>query len=301
MNESMRNQSINPGTFDGGKLEHIELDPAFPVSDSRYNTRGENPDIEPHLHDQLELGYCYDGTGVFLIGSKVFPFRAGDAVLINTREVHLAKGSPGGSTRWGWINLDPLRLLADIPESCGGSVKLSRCCGANFRNVIDGQAHPEITGCIREILAECTARKAKFRPMVRALAWRLLLLLDRYYPEAESEKSAKAESSGDYSRVERLVPALNHIAGNFQNPVCVAHLARLCFMSEPNFRKCFRRAMGCAPKPYLQKIRLHAAAALLRSSDRSILDVARLCGYNNLSNFNRQFHDAYQCAPREFR
>jgi AraC-like DNA-binding protein len=297
----MRNRSISPVPFDAGTLEYIEVDPAFPVSESRYNTRGENPDIEPHRHDLLELGYCYDGTGVFLIGSKVFPFRAGDAVVINTREVHLAKGSPGGSTRWGWINLDPLRLLADIPESCGGSVKLSRCCGAGFRNVIDGEANPEITGCIREILAERTGGKAKFRPMIRALVWRLLLLLDRYYPEAENGDAAEGDVPGDYSRIERLVPALNHIAGNFQNPVCVAHLARLCFMSEPNFRKCFRRAMGCAPKPYLRKIRLHAAAALLRSSDRSILEVARLCGYNNLSNFNRQFRDAHGGAPREFR
>lgn len=297
----MRNRSISPVPFDAGTLEHIEVDPAFPVSESRYNTRGENPDIEPHRHDLLELGYCYDGTGVFLIGSKVFPFRAGDAVVINTREVHLAKGSPGGNTRWGWINLDPLRLLADIPESCGGSVKLSRCCGAGFRNVIDGQAHPEIAGCIREILAERTGRKENFRPMVRSLTWRLLLLLDRYYPETENRDFAEGDTPGDYGRVERLVPALNHIAGNFQHPVCVAHLARLCFMSEPNFRKCFRRAMGCAPKPYLQKIRLHAAAALLRGSERSILDVARLCGYNNLSNFNRQFRDSYGKPPREFR
>ena len=60
-------------------------------------------------------------------------------------------------------------------------------------------------------------------------------------------------------------------------------------------------SMGCAPKPYLQTIRLHAAAALLRGSEQSILEVARLCGYNNLSNFNRQFRDAYRCAPREFR
>jgi len=49
------------------------------------------------------------------------------------------------------------------------------------------------------------------------------------------------------------------------------------------------------------RIRPPAAAALPRGSVRSILEAARLCGCNNLSNFNRQFRDADRCAPREFR
>ncbi|MFA6844003.1 MAG: AraC family transcriptional regulator [Bacilli bacterium] len=297
----MLNRSKTAITYEYGKLEHIDVDPLFPVATTHFNTRGENPGIEAHRHDLLELGYCYDGTGVFLVGSKVLPFRAGDAVIINTREVHLAKGSPGSTTRWGWLNLDPLRLLSDIPESCSGIVKLARCCGNDFRNVIDGQSQAAIVSCIRDILTECTEHHPNSRPMVRALVWRLLLLLDRYYPEQANDGRPEPDIAADYGHIERLVPALNHIAANFQNTPSVTHLASLCFMSEANFRKCFRQAMGCAPKPYLQKIRLQAATALLRSSDLPILDIARLCGYTNLSNFNRQFRDAYHCSPRECR
>lgn len=298
----MRNRSKNDFSFETEKLEPIRVDPAYPVSEATYNTRGEEPEVAPHLHNMLELGYCYDGSGVFLIGGKVFPFQAGDAVVISSREVHLAKGSPGGTTRWGWINLDPLLLLADIPESCGGSMKLSRYNGPAFRNVIDGGGFPEIVDCIRRILAESSGKVPHYRSMVRSLVWQLALLLTRYCEEAEKRATTETGTgTGDFREVERIAPALNHIAGNFQHPVSVANLARLCFMSEPNFRKCFRRAMGVAAKPYIQKIRLQAAAALLRGSERSILEIARLCGYNNLSNFNRQFRDAHGCAPREFR
>lgn len=295
----MRNRSKKELPWETEKLEHIEVDPAFPVSEPSYNTRGEEPDIEPHLHDLLELGYCYDGTGFFLIGDKFFPFQAGDAVVINTREVHLAKGSPGGTTRWGWVYLDPLRLLADIPESYGGSVKLSRYCGAAFRNVIDGRTHPEIAGCIRRILAEGSERPPHYRSMIRSQVWQLLLQLTRYHADAAAGEAADA--AGDYHEVEKILPALNFIACNYQRELSVAQLARLCFMSEPNFRKCFNRAMGCAAKPYIQKIRMHSAAALLRSSDHAVLDIARLCGYNNISNFNRQFRDVYHCSPRDYR
>jgi len=59
------------------------------------------------------------------------------------------------------------------------------------------------------------------------------------------------------------------------------------FRSEANFRKCFRQAMSCAPKPYRQKIRLQAATVLQRSSGLPILNTARFCDYTNLSNFSR--------------
>ena len=295
----MRNRSKITPQAEIEKLEHIEVDPAFPVSEASYNFRDEHTAVEPHLHDLLELGFCFEGSGVFLIGDKVLPFQTGDAVVINTREVHLARGNPGGRTKWGWIYLDPLRLLADIPESCGGSVRLSRCCGAAFRNLLGGSSHPEITGCIRRILAECTAKSPDYRPMVRSLVWQLMLLLGRYHSGAGADTDPDAP--GDYAEVERLVPALNAIAANFQHEIPVSRLARLCFMSDSNFRKCFQRAMGCAPKPYLRKIRLDAAAALLGNSELPVLEIAGCCGFHNISNFNRQFRAAHGCPPREFR
>jgi hypothetical protein len=165
----------------------------------------------------------------------------GDAVIINTREVHYAKGSPGSTTRWGWLNLDPLRLLSDIPESCSGIVKLSRCCGNDFRNVIDGQ----FTGGNRQLYPGYPDRvhghHPNSRPMVRALVWRLLLLLTATTRSRQTMGGPEPAPPPTMATSNAWSQRLNHIAANFQNTPSVTQLAARCFMSEANFRKCFAR------------------------------------------------------------
>ncbi len=288
----MRNQS----KIDTEYLERIEVPEDFPVSEPDFNTRNETPDVRPHIHDLFEIGYCYDGSGVFIVGGKMFPFRQGDAVVINTHEVHIAKGSPGETTSWGFLFLDPLRLLAESTGSYSDTIKLSHYCGASFRNIVSGTEHPEITLCIRRILEESRNKPKNYRSMIRSLTWQLLLDLDRYYPVP-----AQSEEMPDYRDIARIVPALNHIGANYNREIDIPHLAKLCFTSESNFRKLFHKAMGCAPQPYLQKVRLNVAASMLRSTDSSILEIAQICGFRNLSNFNRQFLVRFGMNPRTMR
>ena len=292
----MRNQSKNATPFPAGQVERIPVDPDFPVSQPDFNTRTEHPDIAPHIHDLFEIGYCFDGTGIFIVGGKVFPFKKGDAVVINTHEVHIAKGSPGGTTSWGFLFLDPIRLLADNIGSYSDCLKLSHYCGGAFKNIIDGTEHPEIAECIRNILFEIRDRPKGYRSMIRSLTWQLMLFLNRYYNAEESEDSGR-----DYRDIERILPALNYIDAHYNEDIDIPFLAKLCFTSESNFRKLFHKAMGCAAMPYLMRIRLNVASAMLKNSDSSILETALQCGYNSLSNFNRQFRDHFGVSPREFR
>jgi hypothetical protein len=44
-----------------------------------------------------------------------------------------------------------------------------------------------------------------------------------------------------------------------------------------------------------------AACTLLKNSTTSILEIAQRCGYNNLSNFNRQFKERFGVSPRDYR
>lgn len=289
----MRNQS----KFNFEKFVHAELGGDFPVSEPDFNTRSENPDINPHIHDAFEIGYCFEGTGIFLIGNKVFPFKQGDAVVINSQEVHIAKGSPGTLTTWGWLYLDPVRMLADNMGSYGESLKISRYCGEGFKNVIDGGENPQIASCIVDILMENNEKKSNYKPMIRALTWRLVLLLERY----DDGGRDTTEVVQDYKAVERIVPALKHIGEHYNQDIAISELAHLCCTSEPNFRKLFCKAMRCSAQSYLMKLRLNAACSLLKNTQDPILSIAQSSGYNNLSNFNRQFKSHFGISPRQYR
>lgn len=289
----MRNQS----SFQLEKFEPALLGADFPVSEPDFNTRGENPDVAPHIHDAFEIGYCFEGSGVYLVGHKVLPFKAGDAVVVNSSEIHIAKGSPGGTTTWGWLYLDPVRLLADGASRFGASLRIGRYCGMAFRNIVEGSRHPDIADCIRKILIECRDKPENYRPMVRALTWRLMLLLERHL-DVGVETS---ETVQDCRALARIMPALRHIGDHYSDELSVAGLARLCHASEANFRKLFHKGLGCAPQTYVLKLRLGAAGAMLENSTESILAIAQRAGYGSLSNFNRQFKRQFGLSPRAFR
>ena len=48
-------------------------------------------------------------------------------------------------------------------------------------------------------------------------------------------------------------------------------------------------------------IRLDNAAKLLSNSNKNIAEISYSCGYNNLSNFNRQFKEKFNKSPRHYR
>lgn len=261
------------------------------MAEADFNSRGESPTIRAHIHNLFEIGYCYSGAGVFLIGSKIFTFKAGDAVLITSREVHLAQSNPGGTTAWGFLNFDPVGIAARHMDSMELCFALDHCCGEKFPNIVDGEKYPELTHCIQRILEERRNMQPDSKSLLRSLVWQLLILIHRYYPEPAENHLGKFED------IQRIAPALEWMNSHLDRPIPLAVLAGKCHTSIPNFRKLFHRAMGCAPQPYLAQLRLASACSMLQNTTLAIAEIALQCGFRTLSNFNRQFHAFYGKAP----
>ena len=55
------------------------------------------------------------------------------------------------------------------------------------------------------------------------------------------------------------------------------------------------------PAAFLRAQKMHSAAQLLRTSDRTVLDIAGQFGYDNASKFARAFRDVIGVSPNEYR
>ena len=290
----MRFQSKNES---GGAYAPIKLDPEFPVADPDWTLRGEVSPIPPHAHDCFEIGYCHEGTGVFIVEDKILSFRGGDTSVINNRELHLMKGDPQTVTKWNFLNLDPVKLLAAFVPSEETVLETFTLSGPAFNNVISGEAHPEIRDLIKAIIREAMEKPDCYKSEVRALVWALMVQLHRIKPAA----GGVAEHQPEREKLRRISPALEVIAEHYAEPLTMEKLAARCRCSVSNFRKLFHAAVGRAPLVYVGDFRMKAATALLENSRRSILDIALSSGYPTLSNFNRQFKERHGMPPRQWR
>ncbi|QKW38799.1 helix-turn-helix transcriptional regulator [Actinomadura sp. NAK00032] len=84
-------------------------------------------------------------------------------------------------------------------------------------------------------------------------------------------------------------------------PLTVADLASAAGLSRAHFSEQFRRAFGESPHAYLLTRRLERAAALLRTTDRSVADVCVSVGLQSIGSFTTSFTRMFGMPPTAYR
>lgn len=102
-------------------------------------------------------------------------------------------------------------------------------------------------------------------------------------------------------RNRRMLRARDAIDRGYAEPLDIAALARVAFVSEAHFIRTFRATFGETPHRYLQRRRVERAMFLLRESDRPITDVCFAVGFNSVGTFGRTFQAIVGTSPSAYR
>jgi AraC-like DNA-binding protein len=104
------------------------------------------------------------------------------------------------------------------------------------------------------------------------------------------------------------VPAARHLLrardladARYADAIQVADMARAAGLSQAHFSRAFHRTFGESPHRYLLTRRLERAAALLRSTDRSVADVCMMVGLTSVGSFTTSFRRMYGLTPTAYR
>ena len=98
-----------------------------------------------------------------------------------------------------------------------------------------------------------------------------------------------------------LLRAKDLADGRYFEPLGVVDLARAAGLSRAHFSREFRRAFGESPHVYLLTRRLERAAALLRTTARSVADVCLSVGLQSVGSFTTSFKRAFGTSPTGYR
>lgn len=112
---------------------------------------------------------------------------------------------------------------------------------------------------------------------------------------AEPKKYQPAEKH------QKLAPALEYMAQNYNIKVKNDELAALTGVSTVYFRKLFTEVMGQSPIDYIQSLRIQKAKEMLQSDYGSITDVASALGYQSIYDFSRAFKKRVGMSPIQYK
>ena len=99
----------------------------------------------------------------------------------------------------------------------------------------------------------------------------------------------------------RLLRARDTMDRHYAEPLDVASVAAVAFMSKAHFIREFRRVFGETPHRYLQRRRVERAMFLLRTTDAPIVEICFAVGFTSVGTFGRTFAEIVGSSPSRYR
>ena len=95
--------------------------------------------------------------------------------------------------------------------------------------------------------------------------------------------------------------AAAYLADNMDRRVTVAELSKTFHVSQTHLQNAFKGVYGVPIFSYLRLQKMQSAALQLIHTDRSVMEIASTCGYDNASKFSSAFREVMGETPGEYR
>jgi AraC family transcriptional regulator len=100
---------------------------------------------------------------------------------------------------------------------------------------------------------------------------------------------------------QRILRVQLYIQEHLDDDLSLDRLARVAHFSPYHFHRIFAALVGEGVSEYVRRLRLESAAIALKTSDRSVVQIALCAGYGTHAAFSRAFRQLFGVSPTQFR
>ncbi|MCB0636817.1 MAG: helix-turn-helix domain-containing protein [Lewinella sp.] len=249
-----------------------------------------------HYHEQLELVVILRSTGTRFVGNSIEQFSEGEIVLLGKDLPHM------------WLN--------DKPYFQEGSDLVAEAIAIHFKEDFlcsSVTRVPEFKAL--QLLLENARQGLKFTGDNSDLVMDIkgMLDLDEFDRVLQllkilkklSEREATILSKNGFNEStdamkHKMDEVFSYIFNNFKKQITLAEVAGIVNMHPTAFSRFFKKASHKTFSRYLNEIRVGYACKLILEQRYPMADICFEAGFNNISNFNRQFKAITAQSPTEY-
>lgn len=151
---------------------------------------------------------------------------------------------------------------------------------------------PVITG-LQELLRKISEEKITDKYVLSTEIYSWMLTLVRTSREVTKDISAATSSI--------ILKAKKYLKENYAAPLTLDMLSEHCGINKHHLCRLFQKSDQISPMAYLRERRVEAAVSLLRTTDLSIQEIGRQCGFDSPSYFGKVFREHMEMTPKDYR
>lgn len=243
----------------------------FHISEAGHFIADYDYTVQRDTHDSFLLLYTISGEGFVRSGNSEVSLPRDFAVIIDCHTPHEYHSI---SDKWDflWIHLSGsgIEPLFDITYPSKDICAVSMENAENF----DERINSIIAEVRQNDIAACIHLSSHMHSILNAVCLAAL----------ENDKASIKHNSADDVRT-----VVKYIEKNYFNPITVDDMIQDIHISKYHFIRRFKRAMGITPYSYLTNYRINMSKTLLRTTDKTVSEIAEICGFLDTSNFITHF------------
>ena len=275
-----------------------EIDKSFIV----FNEVGPYFPYPWHYHPEYELVMIRRSTGRRMVGDHIGHFEEGDLVFMGPLIPHV------------WVN-DPefvqgkKEYLADaiviqFVDNFLGQTFMQIPEMEEFRQflkisdrgmVIKGKAREKINALMEEMLPNNGLQRLSSLFSIFDILSGLKKSEYELLASPGSLQNINSNTSDHFNKINE------YIMRNFYEDISLPEIASVANMAVTTFCNFFKEHYRVTFVEYLNRVKIGYACKLFSENDVNVVEAAYKSGYNNLSNFNKQFKKLKNMTPSEYR
>jgi len=247
-----------------------------------------------HQHEEIQVSYIAAGEGTLIVGDTINYYKKGDVLAIGSNLPHVFKSDVANHktsemltlffTKTGFgehfFELEELRELRSFFKKVEHGFQLSPKSNkleGLFLQLNNSSKFQRFLICL-EILKTLSISKSQ------ALS---SFIYDKKYTDSEGK---------------RMQDVMDFTMKNYNRQISLDDIAKVSSMTKNAFCKYFKKRTNKTYFRFLTELRIENACKLLLTDDTlSVAEVADVSGFNNISNFNRQFKYLKHTSPLQFK
>lgn len=247
-----------------------------------------------HQHEEIQVSLIAEGQGTLIVGDTINRYNKGDIIVLGGNLPHVFKSEVLDNTK------SRMLTLFFTKEAFGEQffeLEEMEALQKFFKKVHNGFKVETAAESLKSIFYSLQ-KSNKIDTFIN------LLEILKQLSKSETSSLSSYIYEKKYNDIEgkRMRAVMDYTMNNYNRSISLDDIAEVAAMTRNAFCKYFKRRTNKTYFRFLNELRVENACKLLRSSEEfSIAEIADKSGFNNISNFNRQFKSVKEVIPSEYK